>query len=128
MDQGGQAIAQVGEHSLQAVLKEQRFIVADQEVIELRIKLLHTNPDYIQIESDLVDGGHRWNQKSGICGRGFRLSTGQRVRVLVALGDHLVTGGAPRNGWRLFLQCRTAIRRQPVEYFGAGVGLQLGWA
>ncbi len=123
MNQGGQGIPQFGEYSLQAGMKEQRFIVANKEVIELQIKLWYINAKSKQIGGDFGDGGHRWDQKSGDRGRGFRLPTGHRVGVFVALGDHPVTGCALRNGWRLFLQCRTASRRRLIACFGPGVGV-----
>lgn len=59
IDQGGDAFPQGGKHSLEPRVKEQGFLVAHQEMIELHVNLRDVNREPEKVGGDLMDGGHQ---------------------------------------------------------------------
>jgi hypothetical protein len=58
IDERGDGVSQGREHRLEPRVKEQRFLVAHEEVIELHVEFRDVNGEPENVGGDFVDGGH----------------------------------------------------------------------
>ena len=74
VDQLGDCFPQGREHPLEPRVKEQRFLVAHKEVIELHIEVRNINREPEKVRGNFVDGGHasHSNGPERICKAGWR--------------------------------------------------------